>query len=413
MWTEKYRPKSVKQMVGNEEARLTFLEWLTNWKDGTRPVLLVGPPGIGKTTLVKAVVNQMGYDMVELNASDVRTKEKLQSIIPSLLRNVSVLGKKTLLFLDEVDGMSPRGDRGGFAALITLLKDPTVPIALAANAEVGEQIRELKRVATIIKFKRIPPRLLTLYLDHVLKQENAKVSIGDKIRLVSVSNGDVRTLLNEAQSLATAGFTESLHPMNFEVDIDKAINDFFSSATAEDALEILRRSEGFYNDPRFAGYDTERRRTDKLAALFTSIVTSKVEVEKMAEMLNALASADIIVGRMGRSRQWRTLRYIDTILAYQLFRESRGLTYNQYDIPFVLMNRVFREARLIRSIIEKLAKSTHVSKRRAAYFLPYLLYILARSQVDLDEFLMVNNMDSSLEDLIKEEMSKLVKVSKK
>ncbi|MGH9876558.1 MAG: AAA family ATPase, partial [Nitrososphaerales archaeon] len=79
IWTEKYRPQTVKEMVGNEDARITFLEWLVNWKNGSKPVLLVGPPGVGKTTLVKAIVKELGYDMVELNASDVRTKENLQS----------------------------------------------------------------------------------------------------------------------------------------------------------------------------------------------------------------------------------------------------------------------------------------------------------------------------------------------
>ncbi len=413
MWSEKYRPRSVKHMVGNEEERITFLEWLANWKDGSKPVLLAGPPGIGKTTLVKAAVNELGYDMVELNASDVRTKEKLQAVIPSLLSNSSVLGKNTLLFLDEVDGMSGRGDRGGFATLISLLKNPAIPIVMAANAEVGEKIKELKRVATMIKFKRIPPRLLTLYLDHVLKMENAKFSIGDKIRLISVSNGDVRTLLNEAQSLATAGFSEGFKTTNFSVDIDKAMTNFFSTDKIEDALDTLSRSEGFYNDPRFAGYDTEKRRTDKLAALFSSIVTSKVDVERMAEMLNVLAYADVMIGRMGRTRQWRLLRYIDTIIAYRLFNASRGLVYNQYDIPFVLMNRVFREARLLRTIIEVLARRTHVSKRRAANYLPYLLFILGGSKVDLDEFLEANSMDSTLKELIEGEMGKLVKVSKK
>ena len=405
MWSEKYRPKNVKHIVGNEEERITFLEWLSNWKNGSKPILLVGPPGIGKTTLVKAAVIEFGYDVVELNASDVRTKDKLQSIIPSLLNNTSILGKKTLLFLDEVDGMSARSDRGGFAALMSLLKNPAVPIVLAANAEVGEQIKELKRISTIIKFKRIAPRLLTLYLDNILKMENVKVSIENKIRMISVSNGDVRTLMNEAQSFTTTGFSQSIHQTNFSIDIDKAVTDFFSADSVEDALDILMRSEGFYNDPRFPGYDTEKRRRDKLVALFSSIVTSKVDLERMTEMLNALAYTDIIIGRMGRTRQWRLLRYIDTIIAYKLFKESRGLTYNQYDIPFVLMNRVFREARLIRTIISTFAK--------AASYLPYFLFILARSKIDLEEFLTANNMDTTLKELLKGEMNKLVKVNKK
>lgn len=413
MWSEKYRPKNVKHIVGNEEERITFLEWLSNWKNGSKPILLVGPPGIGKTTLVKAAVIEFGYDMVELNASDVRTKDKLQSIIPSLLNNTSILGKKTLLFLDEVDGISARSDRGGFAALMSLLKNPAVPIVLAANAEVGEQIKELKRISTIIKFKRIAPRLLTLYLDNILKMENVKVSIENKIRMISVSNGDVRTLMNEAQSFTTTGFSQSIHQTNFSIDIDKAVTDFFSADSVEDALDILMRSEGFYNDPRFPGYDTEKRRRDKLVALFSSIVTSKVDLERMTEMLNALAYTDVIIGRMGKTRQWRLLRYIDTIIAYKLFKESRGLTYNQYDIPFVLMNRVFREARLIRTIISIFAKNTHMSKRKAANYLPYFLFILARSKIDLEEFLTANNMDTTLKELLKGEMNKLVKVNKK
>ncbi len=410
MWSEKYRPQKVKEMVGNEESRITFLEWLVNWKNGSKPVLLAGPPGVGKTTLVKAAVKELGYDMVELNASDVRTKENLQSIIPPLLNNASVLSKKTLLFLDEVDGISGRGDRGGFPALISLLKEPNVPIVMAANAEVGEHIKELKKVSTMIKFKRIPPRLLLLYLDHVLKSENAEMSIGERLRLVTMCSGDVRTLLNESQSLATAGFSEGLHPISFSVDIEKAMTSFFSAEKVEDALDVLMRSEGFYNDPRFPGYDSEKRRTDKLAALFSSIVTSNVDIERLAEMLGALAYADVLVGQMGRTRQWRLLRYIDSILAYRLFKESRGLAYNQYDVPFVLMNRVFREARLIREIISGIARQLHTSKRTAAtYYLPYMLMILAKSKIDVKEFLETNKMDSSLEDVIKNEAARVVK----
>ncbi|HLE35129.1 MAG TPA: hypothetical protein VI698_04485, partial [Nitrososphaerales archaeon] len=82
----------------------------------------------------------------------------------------------------------------------------------------------------------------------------------------------------------------------------------------------------------------------------------------------------------------------------------------QYDVPFVLMNRVFREARLIREIIAKIAKQLHTSRRVAAtYYLPYLLVILTKSKIDIEEFLEANNMDSSLEDVIKNEAARVSK----
>jgi hypothetical protein len=74
------------------------------------------------------------------------------------------------------------------------------------------------------------------------------------------------------------------------------------------------------------------------------------------------------------------------------------------------MNRVFREARLIREIITNLAKHLHTSKRAVAiYYLPYLFMILAKSKTDIKEFLERNNMDTSLEDVIENEIGRLRK----
>ena len=79
MWSEKYRPQIISDMVGNEESRASIMEWFTKWKKGTKPILLVGPPGIGKTTIAYLVAKQFGYDMIGLNASDVRSKSRIWS----------------------------------------------------------------------------------------------------------------------------------------------------------------------------------------------------------------------------------------------------------------------------------------------------------------------------------------------
>jgi len=123
MWSEKYRPQNISDMVGNEEPRVAIMEWFAKWKKGTKPLLIVGPPGIGKTTIAYLLAKQFGYDMIGLNASDVRSKSRLNEILMPILGNVSVLGTP-MIFVDEVDGIHGRGDYGGAAALVDILKKP-------------------------------------------------------------------------------------------------------------------------------------------------------------------------------------------------------------------------------------------------------------------------------------------------
>jgi len=131
MWSEKYRPQNISDMIGNEDARSSFVEWFTKWRKGTKPILLVGPPGIGKTTISNLAAEMFGYDMIGLNASDVRSKSRITDVLSPVLGNISVLGSP-MIFVDEVDGIHGRADYGGTEALIKILKEPTVPIVLAA-----------------------------------------------------------------------------------------------------------------------------------------------------------------------------------------------------------------------------------------------------------------------------------------
>ena len=112
MWSEKYRPRKPDQLIGNEEARLALSLWLSTWKPGTKAALLMGPPGTGKTTYVGLLARTSGMNLVDLNASDVRTKDKLQKRMGEVMATVSLFGERSLIFLDEVDGLAGRSDYG-------------------------------------------------------------------------------------------------------------------------------------------------------------------------------------------------------------------------------------------------------------------------------------------------------------
>ncbi|HUG96395.1 MAG TPA: AAA family ATPase, partial [Nitrososphaera sp.] len=163
MWSEKHRPKAVQEMVGNEDARLAALKWLGGWVSGSKPLLLVGPPGTGKTTLVHALARQFDYHLVEMNASDTRNKDNIKEmLLPALQNTANLFGKKIMLFLDEVDGISGREDSGGLDALVDLMKEPTVPMIMAANAK-SAKIKELAKACKAVEFFLVPPRLLMLF----------------------------------------------------------------------------------------------------------------------------------------------------------------------------------------------------------------------------------------------------------
>ncbi|KON33044.1 MAG: hypothetical protein AC479_05890 [miscellaneous Crenarchaeota group-6 archaeon AD8-1] len=79
-WTEKYRPKKISDIIGNKEAKIAFTTWLKDKKRRKKAVLLYGPAGVGKTSLATAVANQFGYSIIEMNASDTRTKKTINKI---------------------------------------------------------------------------------------------------------------------------------------------------------------------------------------------------------------------------------------------------------------------------------------------------------------------------------------------
>jgi replication factor C large subunit len=403
MWSEIYRPVKVQQMVGNEDARLAAVKWLSGWVNGSRPLLLIGPPGTGKTTLVHVLSQQFNYDMIELNASD-------NQITPMFYNN-SILGRKMLLFLDEVDGISSREDTGGIDALITIMKEPTIPVIMAANVR-NIKIKDLSKICKVIELNSIPASTSMILLDHILKKENKQLSSDDKVSVVNNSKGDIRSMLNNAQSKC-AGYSSTRSDM-FEIEIAAAINGYFSVTELEKAEIFLSNADAAYPDPRF-GMSAEERRKDMINALFTSIVSSPIDLESLAGALEVLSKIDIIVGRIGENRYWRLMKYLEVMIAYGIFRNTRnkGIKYNQYGVFWPLMRPIFARGNSMKNLLSSLSKQTHVTKSVfGSIYFPYLLQLLVDKKIDLKEFSNIPNLNEKYSEALVKEMD-LIKGKKK
>jgi replication factor C large subunit len=349
----------ISEFVGNENSRKKVMEWLAKWSDGSKPLLLVGPPGVGKTSFVHALCREFDIDLIELNASDTRNKNLLAQVIFPIFSNTSLTGKNFLLFLDEIDGISNREDSGGLDFLLELFKEPSIRVVMAANKS-NDAIKKILKVSKTITFSPIPPRLSMLYLDRLLRLQNSSMKLEDRIAVVRNCFGDIRSLLNAAQVMK-AGYTTTKNPV-LDIDIENMINQFFSSMTFEEALDVVKRADISYSDPRF-GQSSEDRRKDILAAFFSSIVMSKIDIHTITLLLDRLSELDVILSRSLVMRNWKILRYFPLILTKSLFYESRNkyIRYNKYSIGFEHMG-IFSRAQGLKKTLRILAKYFHTSR---------------------------------------------------
>ena len=367
MWSEKHRPQNISDMVGNEESREAIVDWFKKWKKGTKPLLLVGPPGIGKTTIAYLAAKQFHYDMIGLNASDVRSKSRINDILSPVLGNVSILGNP-MIFVDEVDGIHGRGDYGGAEALIRILKEPTIPILLAANSDLSDKMKSIKKVVKTIYFKPIPPRLLNVYLKHILKKEKAKLSPGHLIKVINNSNGDIRSMINLTQSLVT-GFNPQTDQSFESINVEDGVNAFFKANSMEEARSVL--------------YSLQIDPKQKIDSFYSSIITSDLDGKTLAKFLDVISQADLHYGKILKTQNWRLLRYLNEILL-NLYEKDDRIRYTQYNLSWPLLNRIRWDGKKIKSLSLIMAKKLHLSSSSfVTICFPYLLFCLKNKKLEL------------------------------
>jgi replication factor C large subunit len=272
------------------------------------------------------------------------------------------------------------------------MKKPSIPVIMAANNK-DAKIKELAKLSKTIQFNAVTPRLLMLLLDSVIREQGNKLSISEKSAIVDKAHGDIRLLLNILQA-KLSGYDKTT-TSKAEIEIAEAVNGFFQAENEDTARSFLLSADANYPDPRF-GLSTEERRKDKLSALFSSIVSSHIDILTVADMLDVLSKADIIVGRTGRKRQWSLLRYIDYIIAKDLFEKSQNkpIKYNQYSMRWDVMGPVFARSRSLKPVLDELARATHSSTSTfGSFYLPYLIQIIINAKMIPNEIAEVSNMD--------------------
>jgi replication factor C large subunit len=376
LWVEKYRPKKIEDIIGNEEAKATFIEWLKSKRRSKKAVLLYGPPGIGKTALVNAAAKEFGFITIEMNASDTRSEKAINAIAKPAtsfvaLDTFSAESKGNLLFLDEVDGIAGNEDRGGVSAIIKIVEESQVPVIMAANDPDIDKLRPLKKVCLLIRFQQIRIPLIIALLQKICLLEHVKAEFEALERIAQNSKGDVRSAINDLQSISeenqvlTLQDTMMLSSRNKDIGMDETLRGFFSAKSIAEASSLLSRSSVDYDDFLLSVSDNlPRRYTDPA---------------ELAAAYDFVSQADVFRGRIG-TEHWHLLKYF-----YNALSEAAAVAPKSYK-PFEFISPPIRiitlfwtkgKRTMLDGICGKIGAQCHVSHETAKHdFVPFIKNIL-------------------------------------
>jgi replication factor C subunit 1 len=282
---DKYRPTSLDQVIGHKQEIQQLRSWLQLWEKGIpnqRGILVSGPPGIGKTTVIHLLSKSLGYTVTEYNASDSRSVNALRGMF---LLGVKRL-RKEVIVMDEVDGLS---ERGGVAELATILRKTTTPIFCIAN-ERPPKLKPLLSACVEIRFSRPMRSTIASAIETIAKKENVSITRSELETMCEKNGNDIRAILNQLsfyhQANGQLGDKDTLHRME-------------PFSVTQRLFAQKRMSWNEATDLVFVDYHLI-----PLMIQEAYVHAGQDDMEQIAEAAEALSQGDILTRRVYQTQDW-------------------------------------------------------------------------------------------------------------
>ena len=424
-WVEKYRPKSIKDMALPSARmsghRVKLADELSNFiknffeernrvnienkkirefnrtaidkeqKDELKippekaAVLLEGPPGIGKTSIVYALANDFNMEVIETNASDTRTRARLEKRLKETIKTRGIMdfivqSREKLILIDEIDGIYGVQDRGAIPTVIELIHDTQFPIIMCSN-EYKTNLQPVYNKIRRYEVHPLPKNEVIKIAKNILKKENiTNLKEEDLELIIDKNNGDLRGIINDIQGI-TQGNIEgdqkelilSLHRDNLE-EIFSLIRDLFKVSSLREARNLTNKSDVDYNF--LYKWINEN--------LLTFIKSNR----ELAEAFENLSMADEIFGRIRMNQYWGLLPYFFDLFAggVALSRQETPIAkgFRRVVFPRYTSGTYFSLTNIEKEFIEKLKRKYEISQIDFIQeFLPFLKILCGTSRKQL------------------------------
>lgn len=390
-WTEKYRPQTLADMVGNGPSVKKLRDWAESWVGGVpkqRAIILAGPPGVGKTSAALALARDMGWAAIELNASDARNAERIKRVATAgamhqtfgadgaFHSHTDAAAGRKLIILDEADNLYERigkesggagkslSDAGGKTQIINTIRDTKQPIVLIVNDLYALQKGSgsaLRSLAETLKWSRVNVRSMPKALEAIARAEGVQVDRPVLEAIAQNAGGDLRAAVRDLQSLCTGKKHVTLQDMGSSGfrDTEASIFDVIRHILKGRSIKELKREV----------MSVDATPADLVLWVDENLPKEYQHPEDLVRGYEMLARADQFLGRTQRTQNYRLWAYASDLstLGVMTARQHEYKKFVPFGFPqwLSMMSRSRGPRQVKDALADALARATHCSKSKA------------------------------------------------
>jgi len=367
-WTEKYAPQKTLEVVGQKKAVEKFLTWFRVWKPGKKAALFHGPAGVGKTCLIEALGKEKNLEIIEMNASNFRTAIQIKEVIGQSMKQKSLFKKGKIFLIDEIDGIAGREDRGGTKELIKIIKESQYPIVLTANNPYNKKLRSLRSYCLLIPFTKVYYWALINRLNLICQEEGLKCEKDVLRQIAKRSGGDLRSAINDLESLARESKQIKLTDLEKLGEREKETNIF-------DALKMIFKTKTALA-AKLSIQSVDKDADEIFWWIEQNILNEYEKPEEIAKAFDMLSRADLFRQRIRIRQHWKYKKYMIDLMTggVAVSKKEMYRKFSRYQYPdkikFLGRTKIMRKEEKER--LSELSKRLHCStKKIREEFLPF------------------------------------------
>jgi replication factor C large subunit len=313
----------------------------------------------------------MGWETVELNASDQRTADVIEQFAGRAARNATLGGSiagtsgRQLIVVDEADDLHGNYDRGGAGALTELVKESSQPIVLLAN-EFYEMSRGLRNACQEIEFRDVGARSIRPVLRDLCRREEIAFEDEALERIASNDDGDLRSAIRDLQAAAEGRERITVEDVvTGERDRSMGVFEFLDAVLKDEPPEAVM-------DAAYATDETP----DDLTKWVAHNAPKVYEGRELTRAYDHLANADRWLGRVRATQNYSYWRYATDNLAAGVAAAREGTKggWTRFGRPQFWTSRSDAAEAVVRAIAEAHGTDMATARREVLPVLATLVH---------------------------------------